>query len=165
MRKLAVPQFVEDLAGLRVAIRIIFLGLQRTQNLQRPAGEFRIDQDILQRNYQAIAAEWSDEPRQPGSRQKDHMVGASDRQTQRGHVLQRLAKKTVEFLVARLDPDHRLQPFCHRQGMAGLVNFSDAVVRRVKALFAVLQHVQQTGRPLAKTVLLVARDTVIVTER
>ena len=46
--QLAAPQFVEDLARFGIAVWIIILGLQRTQNLQRPAGEFRIDQDILQ---------------------------------------------------------------------------------------------------------------------
>jgi len=54
---------VEDLPRFGIAVWIIVLGLQRTQNLERSAGEFRIDQYILQRNDQAIAAEWSDEPR------------------------------------------------------------------------------------------------------
>src|SRR6266446_8124560 len=147
MRKLAAPQFVEDLAWFSITVWIIILGLQRTQNLQRAAGEFRIDQYILQRNDQAIAAEGSDEPRQSRGRQKDRMARAPDRQTQRGHVLQRLAKETVEFLVARLDLDHCLEPFAHRHRIAGLVTFREAVWRRVKALLAVLQHVEQTGVP------------------
>jgi hypothetical protein len=71
MRKLATPQFMEDFARFGVAVWIIALGLQRTPNFQRPAGEFRIDQDILQRNDQAIAPEGSDEPWQSGSRQEE----------------------------------------------------------------------------------------------
>ena len=48
MRELAVPQFVEDLARFGVAVWVIVLGLQRTENFQRPAGEFRINENVLQ---------------------------------------------------------------------------------------------------------------------
>ena len=75
------------------------------------------------------------------------MARAPDRQTQRGHILERLAKETVEFLVACLDLDHCLQPFRRRQGITGPATFPDAVVRRVKALLAVFQQVEQTGVP------------------
>src|SRR5262249_46366884 len=81
MRKLAVAQFVEDFAWFGIAVRIIVLGLQRAQNFQRPAREFRVDQYILQRNDQAVAAKRGDEPRQSSSRQEHHMVRAPDRQT------------------------------------------------------------------------------------
>ena len=63
MRKLAVAQFVEDFSRFGIAVWVILFGLQRAQNLQGSAGEFRIDQDVLQRNDQAVAAERSNEPR------------------------------------------------------------------------------------------------------
>src|SRR6185436_4058988 len=43
VRQLAVANLVEDLAGLRVAIVIALLGLQRAQYLEGSAGELRID--------------------------------------------------------------------------------------------------------------------------
>ena len=63
MRKLAVAQFVEDFARFGITVWVILVGLQRAQNLQGAAGEFRIDQDVLQRNDQAVAAERGNEPR------------------------------------------------------------------------------------------------------
>ena len=147
MCELAVAHFVGDLARFGIAVWIVLLGLQRAQNLQRPAGEFRIDQDILQRNDQAIAAERSDEPRQSGRRYEGHVIRAPDRQTECGHVLQRLVKQTVEFLVACLDLDHGLQPFRHRLGMVGLVTGPDTILRRVEVLLAILERVEQAGMP------------------
>src|SRR5260370_39459857 len=110
MRKLAAAQFVEDLCRCSLAVRIVFLGLQRAQNLQRSARECRVDQHILQRNEQAIAAERSDEPWQSGSRYEDHVARAPDWQTEARHVLQRLAEKTVEMFVACLQLCHHLSP-------------------------------------------------------
>ena len=74
MRKFAVAQFVHDLARFGVAIGSSLLGLPAAQHIQRAAGEFRIDQDVLQRHDQAIAAERRNEPRQPGSGTNDHVV-------------------------------------------------------------------------------------------
>ena len=145
--KLAVAQFVQDLAGFGITVGIFLLGLQRAQDLQRPAGEFWIDQNILQRNDQAVAPERSDEPGQSGSRQENDLVCALDRQTERGHVLQRLTEQTVEFFVAGLNLDHGLQPFRHRLGVAGLVTLPDAIVRRAEMLLAILECVEQAGVP------------------
>src|SRR5260370_8219134 len=97
MRKLAAAQFVEDLSRLSLAVRIVFLGLQRAQNLQRSARECRVDQHILQRNEQAIAAERSDEPRQSGSRYEDHLARALPCPTPPTPLLHTLAQKTVKF--------------------------------------------------------------------
>jgi hypothetical protein len=84
-----------------------------------------------------------------GGRQEHHMVRVFDRQTQRSHVLQRLVKETVEFLVARLDLDHGLELFRHRQEKAGLVAFPDTIVRRAKLLLAILEHIQADVPSLA----------------
>src|SRR5262249_848420 len=147
MRELAVPQFVKDFAWFGIAIWIVLLGLQRAQNLERAASEFRIDQRVLQRNDQAVAAEGSNEPWQPGGGEKHDVVGSLDRQTQRGHVLQRLMEETVEFLVAGPDLDHCFQPFRHRLGMAGFVNFPEALGRRAQLLLAILERIEQARVP------------------
>src|SRR5258708_8352306 len=103
MRKLAAAQFVEDLSRFSLAVRIVFLGLQRAQNLQRSARECRVDQHILQQNEQAIAAERSDEPWQSASRYEDHVARSPRGPTGRRHVFPRLAQKHVEFFLACLD--------------------------------------------------------------
>src|SRR5262245_6106140 len=88
MRELAVPQLVKDFARFGIAIWIVLPGLQRAQNLERAASEFRIDQRVLQRNDQAVAAEGSNEPWQPGGGEKHDVGGSIERQPQRGEVLQ-----------------------------------------------------------------------------
>jgi hypothetical protein len=88
----------------------------------------------LQRNEQDIATERGDEPRQSRGGYKDRVVRFSDRQTERRHVLQGLAKETVELFVAGLDLGHRLQLFRHRLGVANIVARPDTIVRRVVEL-------------------------------
>lgn len=67
----------------------------------------RIDQEILKRHDQAVAAERSNEPGQARCRQEHHMAGAGYRQAERGHILQGLAVKAVEFFVAGADLKNR----------------------------------------------------------
>ena len=47
MRKLAVAHFMQDLAGLGVAVVVHFLGLQGAENLQCSARKLRIDEGVL----------------------------------------------------------------------------------------------------------------------
>ena len=79
MCQLTVAQFVEYLAWLSVSIRIVFLCLERAKYVQRAACKFRIDQDVLERDDQAVASEWRDEPGKPGGRHEDGMIRALDR--------------------------------------------------------------------------------------
>src|SRR5262249_13247205 len=44
----AVPDLVQDLARLCVAIVVLFLRLERTQDLERATGEIWIDQQVLE---------------------------------------------------------------------------------------------------------------------
>ena len=76
MRELAVAHLVQDLAGLGVAIIVPLARLQASKDVERAAGEVRIDQQVLQRDDQAVAAERSDEPGQAGGGQEHHVVGA-----------------------------------------------------------------------------------------
>ena len=69
MRELAIAQLVQDLARLGIAIRIVLLGLQRAEDIQRAARELGIDQDVLQRDDQTVAAEGRHEPRQARRRE------------------------------------------------------------------------------------------------
>src|ERR1700741_3608759 len=147
MSQLAIAQFVQDLARFGITVGIVLLGLQRAQELQRPAGKFRIDENILQRNDQTVAPKRSNEPGQAGSRKEDYMVCVLDRQTERGHVLERLAEQTVEFFIAGLNPCHVLQPLRHRPGMVGLVALPEAILWRVQKLLAILKRVEQAGVP------------------
>ena len=110
MRELAVAQLVHDLARLGIAVVVALLRLPAAQHVERAAGELRIDQDVLQRDDQAVAAERRHEPGQAGGGHEHHVVGAGDRQAQRRHVLDRLAIAAVELLVAGADLQHRLLP-------------------------------------------------------
>src|SRR5207253_367601 len=94
------------LAGLRVAVVVLILRLQRAQYVERATGEVWIDEQVLQRNDQAVAAERGHEPRQAGSRQEDHVIRAGDWQPERSHVLKRLAIETIDRpkLLLRLRP-------------------------------------------------------------
>src|SRR5258708_24732566 len=75
------------------------------------------------------------------------LARALDGQTERGHVLQRLAKKTVEFFVACLNLGHHLQPPRHRLGMARLVARPNTMARRVEELLSILEFVEQASVP------------------
>ena len=80
MRELAVAHFVQDFAGFGVTIIVFGLRLKRAQNVEAAAREVGIDQRVLQRDDQAVAAERGHEPRQAGSRQKSLVVGSGDRE-------------------------------------------------------------------------------------
>ena len=110
MRQFAVAHFVQYLAGLGIAVVVVFLCLQGAENLQCSARKLRIDEGVLQRDDQAVASERRDEPGKPGGRQENHMIRACHRQAERGHVLERLAKQAIKFLVAGPDLDNVFQP-------------------------------------------------------
>src|SRR4029077_6080433 len=99
---------MQDLTGLGVAVVVNFFGLPRAENLQCSACKLRIDKVVLQRDNQAVASERGDEPWKPGGRHENEVIRACDRQPERGHVLERLAKQTIKFLVAGLDLGHVL---------------------------------------------------------
>ena len=117
MRELPIANFMQYLAGFGIAVVVRLLGLQGAEDLERSARELRIDEGVLQRDDQAVAPEWGDEPWESGGRQENQVIRALNRQPKRSHVLQPLAKETVKFLVAGLDLDHVLQPVRHRLGM------------------------------------------------
>ena len=65
------------------------------------------------------------------------MIRAKDRQSERRHILKRLAIKTVEFLVAATNFQHSLQPV--RQGLTvDFVVLVGALMRGAMDLLAVL---------------------------
>ena len=143
MRQLAVAQLVHDLAWLGVAIVVALLRLPAAKHVERTAGELRIDQDVLQRDDQAVAPERRHEPRQAGGGHEHHVVGARDRQTQRRHVLDRLMIAAVELLVAGADLQHRLLAIPVMAACAVMRAF----VRRVEMPVAVDQVVEQAAMP------------------
>jgi hypothetical protein len=99
---------VQDLAGLGIAVVINFFGLPGAENLQRSACKLRIDKGVLQRDNQAVASERGDEPWKSSARHEHQVIRACDRQPERGHVLECLAKQTIKFLVAGLNLGHLL---------------------------------------------------------
>jgi hypothetical protein len=48
MGEFAVPHFMQNFAGLGVAIIVHRLCLKRAEDLQRAAGKFRVDECVLQ---------------------------------------------------------------------------------------------------------------------
>jgi hypothetical protein len=75
------------------------------------------------------------------------MVLAGHRQAEGGHVLERLAKQAVKFLVAGLDLDDVFEPVRQRIGMARFVAVGNAMGRRIEMLVAVCQCIEQTAMP------------------
>ena len=102
----AIANFVQDFAGLRIAIVVLNLGLERAQDIEAAAREIRIDQNVLQRDNQAVPSERSNKPRHARGRQKNLVVGVADREPQCRHVLQCLTIKAVELLIAGADFEH-----------------------------------------------------------
>ncbi len=149
VREFTVTKLVHDLAGFGVAEIIAFLRLPAAQHIQRSAREFRIDQYVLQRNDQAVAAERRHEPGQPGGGQEHHVVGALDRQAQRRHVVDRLVEEAIEFLVAGTQFQHRLPPIAVGLGLGRSFGVHGAIMGRVIAPVAVGEFVQQATVPLA----------------
>src|SRR6516225_1001193 len=99
---------MQDLGGLGVAIVIKCFGLPGAENLQRSTCKLGLDERVLQRDYQAVASERGDEPWKPSGRHEHQVIRACDRQPERSHVLECLAKQTIKFLVASLDLGHLL---------------------------------------------------------
>ena len=54
---------MHDLSGLGIPVIVTFGGLPGAEHIQRSAGEVGINQRVLQRDDQAVAAEKGDEPR------------------------------------------------------------------------------------------------------
>ena len=75
------------------------------------------------------------------------MIRACDRQAERSHILECLAKQAIKFLVAGLNLDDVFQPVRHRLGVARLVAVPDAVSRRSKMPVAVRQRIEKTAMP------------------
>src|SRR6186997_2117056 len=119
VRQLAVSYLVQDLSGLGVTVVVLLARLQSTQDLERPFGEIRIYQQILQRDDQAVPTEWGDEPRQSRGGQENHMIRALDRQPEGGHVVDRLMPQAIKLLVAGADLGYGLLPLDQRLGMLG----------------------------------------------
>src|SRR6478672_2251198 len=74
------------------------------------------------------------------------MVCALEGQTERGHVLERLAEQPVKLFVACLNLDHRVQPFRHGLNVVGST-LPDAILKRVEMLLAILERVEQADVP------------------
>ena len=91
---------MHDLSGLGVPVIVTFGGLPGAEHIQRSAGEVGINQRVLQRDDQAVAAEKGDEPRHARRRHELQVVRALDRQAQGGHVTDRLPIETIELLIA-----------------------------------------------------------------
>src|SRR4029077_5686555 len=109
-------------------------------------GKVWIDQKVLERNDQAVPTERSEKPGQASSRQEHLVVRAKDRQSERRHVFECLAIKTVEFLVAAANFQHCPQPV--RQALAMLVMMlARAFARRPMDALTVLQSVEQAAVP------------------
>ena len=100
MRQFSATKFMHDLARFGVAPGIAGFRLPEAQYIQRALGEFGPNDHILQRSDQAVAAEWRHEPWQTGGRHVDLPARAFHGQTQRAHVVDRLAVHPVEFFVA-----------------------------------------------------------------
>jgi hypothetical protein len=66
---------------------------------------------------------------------------------ERGHVLDRLAKETIELLFAGLDLRHVMEPVRHRLGMARLVALPDALGRGVARPIAIGQRLVEAAMP------------------
>src|SRR5579871_872811 len=67
-RHFSLAHFMEDLAGLRIARRIVRPGLGSGKKIENAASETRIDPEELERGDDPVAAEWSREPRYAGVR-------------------------------------------------------------------------------------------------
>src|ERR1700730_636490 len=147
MGQLTVAQFVEYLAWLGVSIRIVFLCLKRAEDVQRATCEFRIDQDVLERDDQTVASEWRDEPGKPGGRHEDGMIRALDREAERGHVLKCAAKKAIELFIAGLNFSHGLQPIRQGFGVAGVRMVFNAVAWRCRMLVVIRQGREKACMP------------------
>src|SRR6516165_8228183 len=144
--ELSIADLVRDLAGLRIAVVILGLRLQRTKDVETATGKIWIDQKVLERNDQAVATERSDKPGQTGSWQKYLVIRPKDRQSKRRHVFKRLAIKTVELFVAATDFQHCPQPL-RQVFTVDFVMLVSALMRGTMDLLAVLQSVEQAAVP------------------
>src|SRR6202040_850722 len=113
VREFTAPQLVENLTWLSISVRIIVCGLKRAKELQRCACEMRINQNVLQRDNQAVSSKRRDKPRKSGGRHEGPTIGNFYRETKRSHVLQGTPKHTIKLLVAGPNLRNSLQPLCH----------------------------------------------------
>src|SRR6202040_3070299 len=88
VREFTASQLVENLAWLSIAARIIVRRLKRAKVLQRCACEMRINQNVLQRDNQAVSSKRRDKPRKSGSRHEGPTIGNFYREGKRSHLLQ-----------------------------------------------------------------------------
>lgn len=72
-----------------------------------------MDQDILERDNQAVAPKWCDEPRKSRSWQETGAARALNRHAERSHVFERTLKKTIVFFIAGLDCGNSSQPISY----------------------------------------------------
>jgi hypothetical protein len=84
------------------------------KNLQCSARKLRINRVFCNETIKLSRPKGAMNPRKGRGRHEDHVIRASDRQPERRHVLDCLAKQTIKFLVAGLDLGHVLEPVRHR---------------------------------------------------
>src|SRR5215472_17170666 len=75
------------------------------------------------------------------------MIRAGNGQTERGHVLERLAKQAIKLFIAGPDLDNVLQPVRHRLSVVRLMAIRDALGRWSKTLVAVGQDIEDAAMP------------------
>ena len=148
MRQFAVAQLVHDLAGLGVAIVVRRLGLPAAQNIQRAAGEFRIDQMFCSETIRLSRPNGAMNQGSPAAGTNTMLIGAVDRQPQRRHVVDRLVVEAVKLLVAGADLQHRLLPVRQRFGVVRrpMIDRQQSRSGRNMSL-AVGQRVEQAAMP------------------
>ena len=101
--------FVDDLAGLGVDRRIVLLGLQIGEHLERRAGELRAEDERLQAGDDRVAAEDRHEPRHActGKLPDPRAVGLHP---QGREVVDRLAERVPECVPRRPQLRHTQLP-------------------------------------------------------
>src|SRR5437764_2815364 len=147
MRKLAVAHLVHYLAGFGVAVVVHFFCLMGAEDLQCSARKLRIYESVLQRDDQAVATERGQEPRKPGGRQEDHVIRVCNRQAEGSQILERLAKKTIELLIAGPNLDDVFQPVRQGLGMVRIMALRNALARRSKTPIPVRQSIEKAAMP------------------
>src|SRR5579859_5951759 len=101
MSQFAKADFVHDLARLRIAPIIAFGGLVLRQASKRALRKVWRDSHILIGNRQAVASKERDKPGYTGSRYPRLVRYIHVIDTQRAHVVYRLAIRAIEIIVGR----------------------------------------------------------------
>ena len=147
MRELADPQLVHDLARLGVAPIVALARLVAGEDVERAAGEIRIEDAVLQRHDQAVAAEQTDEPGHPRGGDELHVAGALEWQSQRGHVLGGLVEVAQIFVVAGGDLQRLVTPLPALLRGRRVQERIDAGARPIHPLLVEAELVDQAGVP------------------